>query len=181
MQHAGGVAWLDTSITVDDLKDKKKFANILASQPHNYNGTKTRAYHSYTRGWYLNEVVRRVDPQGRSIGQIIQEEINTPYNVEWYYSPGPELDHRMAKPYTTPLHQLIRRAITPAWLWKLAEPLPDAFRALADQNSVVAKALHLTSPDKRDLLQLQNPDLRPYESPSFSGHTNARSVSFQMN
>ena len=39
-------------------------------------GTETRrAYHALTRGWVLNEVVRRVDPEHRTIGEIIQAEI----------------------------------------------------------------------------------------------------------
>lgn len=38
----------------------------------NPDGTETqRAYHALTRGWILNEVVRRVDPKNRTIGEII--------------------------------------------------------------------------------------------------------------
>jgi hypothetical protein len=176
MEHAGGVAWLDEPLTLDDFKDGEKFASKLAAQPHNWNGTKTRAYHALTRGWYVNEIVRRADPQHRTVGQIAQEEINPSYGVEWHYSPGPELDHRIATPYQTQMHQLIRRMMTPAWLWALAEPVPDAYTATTVKNSPAAKALIQAAPDKRNVVHLQKADLRRYESPSFSGHTNARSV-----
>ncbi|KAI9287857.1 beta-lactamase/transpeptidase-like protein [Umbelopsis sp. AD052] len=176
MEHAGGVAWLDEPLKVDDFKDTEKFSSRLAAQPHNWNGTKTRSYHALTRGWYLNEIVRRVDPQHRTIGQIAQQEINHPYDVEWYYSPGPELDQRIAKPYHTSMHQLVRRMLIPAWLWKIAEPVPEALMDIADNNSVAKKAIIRAAPDERDIINLQKSDLRRYESPSFSGHTNARSI-----
>jgi len=178
MEHAGGVAWLDEPLKMDDFKDREKFASKLAAQPHNWNGTKTRAYHALTRGWYLNEIVRRADPQHRTIGQIAQEEINPSYDVEWYYNPGPELDHRIASPYQTQMHQLIRRMMTPTWLWTLAEPVPDAYIATTVKNSPAVKALIQAAPEKRDVVTLQQTDLRRYESPSISGHTNARSVRF---
>ena len=42
----------------------------------NPDGTETRrAYHGLTRGWILNEIVRRVDPQKRTIGEIIENEV----------------------------------------------------------------------------------------------------------
>ena len=42
----------------------------------NPDGSETRrAYHAFTRGWILNEIVRRVDPQTRTIGEIIENEI----------------------------------------------------------------------------------------------------------
>ena len=42
----------------------------------NPDGTETRrAYHGLTRGWILNEIVRRVDPQKRTIGEILENEV----------------------------------------------------------------------------------------------------------
>ena len=32
-------------------------------------------YHAFTRGWILNEIVRRIDPQGRTMDEILREEI----------------------------------------------------------------------------------------------------------
>ena len=39
-------------------------------------GSKSRrGYHYVTRGFVLNEIMRRVDPKGRTIGQFIREEL----------------------------------------------------------------------------------------------------------
>ena len=38
----------------------------------------SREYHSLSRGWIVNEVVRRSDPAGRTIGQVLLEDYATP-------------------------------------------------------------------------------------------------------
>ena len=43
-----------------------------------------RNYHAWTRGWLLNEIVRRVDPKHRTIGEFCRDEICIPLNVDFY-------------------------------------------------------------------------------------------------
>jgi len=35
-----------------------------------------RSYHAVTRGFIINEIVRRVDPKKRTIGEFVREEIS---------------------------------------------------------------------------------------------------------
>ena len=37
------------------------------------------AYHGFTIGFYMNELVRRVDAKRRSLSQYFEEEIATPF------------------------------------------------------------------------------------------------------
>ena len=41
----------------------------------------TREYHTITRGCILNEILIRVDPQGRTIGEIIKKVSNINANI----------------------------------------------------------------------------------------------------
>ena len=41
-----------------------------------------QAYHAISRGWILNEVVRRVDPKGRTIGEFLREDIAHPLGLQ---------------------------------------------------------------------------------------------------
>ena len=43
-----------------------------------------RNYHAWTRGWLLNEIVRRADPKRRTIGEFCRDEICNPLNVDFY-------------------------------------------------------------------------------------------------
>ncbi|KAJ3340360.1 hypothetical protein HDU93_007085 [Gonapodya sp. JEL0774] len=61
LEHMGGVAWLDPPYqpTLSELQDLDALARRIAPQPHNYGGVTTKCYHAVTRGWYLNELLRR--------------------------------------------------------------------------------------------------------------------------
>ena len=41
-----------------------------------------REYHALTRGWIVNEVFRRVDPDGRTVGEYLREEIANPLDAD---------------------------------------------------------------------------------------------------
>ena len=43
-----------------------------------------REYHAVTRGWIVNELFRRVDPAGRTIGEFLREDISAPLGVDAY-------------------------------------------------------------------------------------------------
>jgi CubicO group peptidase (beta-lactamase class C family) len=42
----------------------------------------TNAYHSYTWGWIVSEVVRRTDPKKREFRQFVMDEISTPLGIK---------------------------------------------------------------------------------------------------
>ena len=86
LRHEAGLQDLNCTLKVSDfsregIKENKIGKVIEEFEPvfptkalgvSNPDGTETRrAYHALTRGWVLNEVVRRVDPKTRTIGEII--------------------------------------------------------------------------------------------------------------
>ncbi|MFT4519795.1 MAG: CubicO group peptidase (beta-lactamase class C family) [Halioglobus sp.] len=88
MRHEAGLATFDTSIVGEDLfadnLKLNKVGSIIEAQTQTYkegSGSR-REYHAITRGWIVNEVFRRVDPAGRTIGEFLQEEISTPLEVD---------------------------------------------------------------------------------------------------
>ncbi|KAJ9048649.1 hypothetical protein DSO57_1032783 [Entomophthora muscae] len=77
LRHEGGVAYFsDPQATFKHLIDDEKRYKLLIDQPHLWEGKKVRCYHAMTQGWYLNEIVRRVHPQKRTLGEIYSKEIN---------------------------------------------------------------------------------------------------------
>ena len=82
MRHEAGLSVFDFQIDVDDLTSERIKANsvsdrIAAQKPRHPPGEK-REYHALTRGWIVNEVVRRVDPHHRTLGEFVQQEIANP-------------------------------------------------------------------------------------------------------
>ncbi|MEP6388991.1 MAG: serine hydrolase domain-containing protein [Halioglobus sp.] len=86
MRHEAGLANLDTSLDAEDLftENIKKNAvgQVLEQHAQNYSSSGKREYHALTRGWIVNELFRRVDSAGRTIGEYLQQEISGPLDVD---------------------------------------------------------------------------------------------------
>ncbi|KAF9285074.1 hypothetical protein BGZ68_004169 [Mortierella alpina] len=122
MVHEAGVPLLDDDDENDALSwahlaDEESFSERLARQPHLFGGKPTRAYHAVGRGWYLNEIVRRVDPKGRTIGQIVEQDLMNDYkDVEMYYSKLPnesDWEERLSEMHDYPLLRTLSRLLLP--------------------------------------------------------------------
>ncbi len=88
LRHEGGMAAFRTSLDPDDLLPARlkqnKVGAVIESHSLRYptGGGGKREYHAITRGWILNEVFRRVDPAGRTIGEFYDEEIRRPLDAD---------------------------------------------------------------------------------------------------
>lgn len=176
MTHTSGVGFIDShQMSQKDLADLDSLSTILASQPHNFNGNPKKSYHAVTRGWYLNEIVRRVDPRHRTIGRIVAEEIAPEYNVEYYLSVNSKsLYSRVANIYTYPLVRLLAKMLLPKWM--ISEPLHAVFEGMMEKGSVGYKTFIETSPDRSQPQAWNNFDMVRYEGPSYNGITNSKSA-----
>ncbi|CAG8760444.1 15417_t:CDS:2, partial [Acaulospora morrowiae] len=176
MIHRAGVGYIDShQMSLSDLASLDSLSEILASQPHNFDGQPIKAYHGVTRGWYLNEIVRRVDPRHRTIGRIVAEEIAPEYDMEFYLSvKNNRLYSRVANIYTYPLVRLLAKILLPRWM--ISEPLHAVFDKMMDKDSVAFKTLVETSPDRSQPQDWNRMEMLRYEGPSYSGVTNSRSM-----
>jgi len=88
LRHEGGMAALRTSLDPEDLLPvslkQNKVGAVIESHSLRYptGGRGKREYHAITRGWILNEVFRRVDPAGRTIGEFYDQEIRRPLDAD---------------------------------------------------------------------------------------------------
>lgn len=88
MRHEAGLANFDTSIDLEDLFTENIKRNavgrLIEAQPQNFAamGGEKRQYHALTRGWIVNELFRRVDPAGRTIGEYLAEDISGPLDAD---------------------------------------------------------------------------------------------------
>ncbi|MGW4535021.1 serine hydrolase domain-containing protein [Nocardia sp. NPDC004340] len=73
----------DTRMTLDDLHDLDGVAAVLAAQRPGWTPGTRQGYHPVSIGLYLNELVRRADPAGRSIRTFLAEEISGPLDVDF--------------------------------------------------------------------------------------------------
>jgi CubicO group peptidase (beta-lactamase class C family) len=73
LAHQAGLFALDEPVDRALVADLDRLAVVLARQKPAWEPGTRQAYHAITLGFYEGELLRRVDPQHRSLGQFFQE------------------------------------------------------------------------------------------------------------
>jgi CubicO group peptidase (beta-lactamase class C family) len=88
MRHEAGLASLNVTLSPEQLTasalKQNAVGQVLEQHPLRFpraNGS-PREYHAITRGWIANEIFRRVEPAGRTMGEFLRDEISTPLDID---------------------------------------------------------------------------------------------------
>lgn len=84
LAHQAGLFAFHEKVDRDIIADLDRFAIVLARQKPEWEPGTRQAYHALSLGFYENELMRRIDPKHRSLGQVFQDEIATPLELEFY-------------------------------------------------------------------------------------------------
>jgi CubicO group peptidase (beta-lactamase class C family) len=102
MRHEAGLSAFDQDLPASDLVAARlregSVSDVIAGQAPSHPPGQERTYHAVTRGWIVNEIVRRADEHGRTIGQFLHDEVAVPLGVEGELVVGVphEMQHRIA-------------------------------------------------------------------------------------
>lgn len=166
LTHQAGLIEIDQPIWVPELSNHDALAEILARQRPAWPPGVKHGYHALTLGWYQNELIRRTDPQHRSLGAFFRDEVAAPLKVEFYIGlPKCIEEQRLAR--TKGYHRV-------TLLWHLSELPLDMVLSGIWPKSLVARsvsALRLQNP-----ADIGNPELRGVEIPSANGIGEARAI-----
>ena len=151
LAHQAGLFALDEPLTRELLSDLDRLATVLARQKPQWPPGSHQAYHAITLGLYQGELLRRIDPRHRTLGQFFQDEIATPLGIDFY----------IRLPEAIPNHRLATLAGATRWQlmasvpWRLAvdvvNPHSNIVRALAgsalalDPSRIYARDLEIPS------------------------------------
>ncbi|KAJ9088788.1 hypothetical protein DSO57_1019650 [Entomophthora muscae] len=177
LRHEAGVTYFsDPQPAIEDLKDSEKRSKILAEQAHLWEGKKVRCYHAVSRGWYLNEISRRVHPLKRTLGEIYLEEINPLLNIEFYLGLSRENMPRRSTWYSVKTLDILSRIFLPGFI--LGPKASSKIRAeMFKKGNPFYNINKLRDPSK----DFENgEDIHKDEMPSFNGFTNALSLAKVM-
>jgi CubicO group peptidase (beta-lactamase class C family) len=84
LSHQSGLLALDGTVDRSVVADFDRLAVVLAAQKPAWEPGTRQAYHGVSLGFYEGELLRRVDPRHRSLGQFFQEEIASPLGLDFY-------------------------------------------------------------------------------------------------
>jgi len=84
LAHQAGLFAFDEPVDIGVVADLDRLAVVLARQKPAWEPGTRQAYHAISLGFYQGELMRRIDPQHRSLGQFFQDEIATPLGLDFY-------------------------------------------------------------------------------------------------
>jgi CubicO group peptidase (beta-lactamase class C family) len=150
--HEAGLVVLDEPITIARLRDLDEVAKLLARQTPAWPPGTRHGYHAMTIGLYMQELIRRVDPDHRTLGRFFRDEIAGPLGLDFHIGLPPNLPaDRIAHvlPFTpgralrsllsTPWSMLMRVL----WPWSL---LRKSLLVLADFDGNDRRSLEVEVP-----------------------------------
>jgi CubicO group peptidase (beta-lactamase class C family) len=123
--HEAGLVLLDEQLTIDKLRDLDYMAQLLARQTPAWPPGTRHGYHTLTIGFYMQELIRRVDPARRSLGLFFRDEVAGPLDLEFHIGLPPEIPaERLArvKPLSRWRGLLALRYTPPAVTLKMITP-----------------------------------------------------------
>jgi CubicO group peptidase (beta-lactamase class C family) len=84
LAHHAGLFAFDEPVDRNVIADLDRLAVVLARQKPAWEPGTRQAYHAITLGFYQGELLRRIDPRHRTLGQFFQDEIATPLGLDVY-------------------------------------------------------------------------------------------------
>jgi CubicO group peptidase (beta-lactamase class C family) len=84
LSHQAGLFAFGEPVDRTVVADLDRLAIVLARQKPAWEPGSRQAYHALSLGFFEGELLRRVDPRHRSLGQFFQDEIASPLALDFY-------------------------------------------------------------------------------------------------
>jgi len=166
LSHQAGLCAVDDPLDVRDLADLDRVARALAAQKPAWRPGDRHGYHAISLGFYEGEILRRVDPEKRSLGRFFHDEVASPLGIEFYIGlPSSVPGGRIARTKGFELYELGLHVHTMPWRFVLG---------MFNRHSLTKRAFdnpRLTNP-----AQLDEPAFRAVEIPASGGIGSARAL-----
>merc|ERR1711953_1555610 len=185
MRHEAGLANLDTTVGIEDtLRENIKrncLGEVIARQKCVYPEGGKREYHAITRGWVANEIFRRVHPEGKTIGEFVEEKFARPLEADIYIGVPASREEDYAPVHEFDLKKMIRESLKPASTRGISLGFVDLMKTLNEFRKLVG-SLKPTFKQYKDynmklLGPLYNIDvMRRGETSSANGNCSARGL-----
>jgi CubicO group peptidase (beta-lactamase class C family) len=164
LAHQAGLFAFDEPVDRSVVADLDRLAVVLARQKPAWEPGTRQAYHALTLGFYEGELLRRVDPQHRSLGQFFQDEIASPLGLDVY----------IRLPESIPNSRLASLAPPSPIAMLLGFPLRITLDSM-NRRSNIYRAL-ITNPGTAIVQNGQHVYARNFEVPSGGGVGTARGI-----
>jgi CubicO group peptidase (beta-lactamase class C family) len=166
LAHQAGLFAFDEHVDRDVVADLDRLAGVMERQRPIWPPGERQAYHAITLGFYENELVRRIDPAHRTIGQVLHEDIAVPLGV------GDEV--YIGTPSSVPDERLAA-LVPPGWWARLTSFPPSVTIDAMRKDSVLHRSL-VANPGTSFYVDPEHAIVRELEVPSGGAVATARAI-----
>jgi CubicO group peptidase (beta-lactamase class C family) len=164
LSHQAALFAFDVPMNKRVVADLDRLAAVMAQQKPAWEPGTRQAYHAISLGFCEGELLRRVDPRHRSLGQFFQEEIASPLGLDFY----------IRLPEEIPNSRLATLQMANYALAIFHNPLPLTFAAM-NRRSPLYRAM-VSNPGTLLPLDPDRVYARNLEVPSGGGVGTARAI-----
>jgi CubicO group peptidase (beta-lactamase class C family) len=164
LAHQAGLFAFDEHVDRDVIADPDRLAAIMARQRPAWPPGERQAYHAITLGFYQSELLRRIDPAHRTLGQFFAEEIAAPLGIDFYL----RLPESLPNERLAPLAPIKRSRVIRDMPWRI---VLDSF----NPRSVLFRSL-ISNPGTGFYLDRERIYARELEAPSGLGVGTAHAI-----
>jgi CubicO group peptidase (beta-lactamase class C family) len=165
LAHEAGLPVVDERLDPKLIADHDRLAAAIARQRPLWEPGTRHGYHGISLGWYEGELVRRIDPDHRTLGRFFAEEIAAPLGLDVHFGVPRDVPKRR-------IARIERAAIRS--LPGLRDMPPRMAIAMANPRSVTFKAF--ANPRLRSPASLDSRHYRHIEFPAGGALGTARSI-----
>ena len=165
--HQAGLVAIKPPLTLADIADPEVLSARIAMQTPAWPPGTRQGYHAVTLGWYESELIRRVDPQKRTLGRFFSEEIAGPL----------ELDFHIGLPASVDRNRIARlKVFSKTDLLMHPNAMPPLFAAaLFNASSLSARAFFIAT-GMKSADDFNRDETRTVEMAAANGTGSARSI-----
>jgi CubicO group peptidase (beta-lactamase class C family) len=164
LAHQAGLFAFDEPNDRAAVADLDRLAQVMARQRPAWEPGERQAYHAITLGFYQSEIIRRIDPAHRTLGQFFEDEIRKPLDIDFYIRVPESIPDARLAPLEPPS----------AW-HRLTALSPRLLIASLNRRSVLYRSL-IANPGTAFYVDPEHVIVRNLEAPSGGGVGNARAV-----
>ena len=75
LQHRAGLSVIDKKLDINIIRNRGQLDAIIAEQKPYWKPGDYQGYHVWTIGWYISSLLKRIDPEGRSLKEFVEQEL----------------------------------------------------------------------------------------------------------
>jgi CubicO group peptidase (beta-lactamase class C family) len=164
LAHQAGLFAFDEPVDRETIANPDRLAEVMARQRPAWEPGERQAYHGISLGFYESELIRRVDPERRTLGRVFADEIAGPLGLDFYLRVPESIPNTRLAPLEPPAG------------WRLLTGMGLRFMLAAlNRRSVLYRSL-VANPGTGFYVDPDRVVVRDLEAPSGLGVGTARAI-----